>query len=203
MVATMQGSERGGRCETQQHDIEVQFSLTAAAVDAAAALPATEDIVGWAEAALGERGGPLEVSVRVVDEVEMCELNQRFRQKDNSTNVLSFPAAVPGMPALLGDLAICAAVVRREAIEQGKTVDAHFCHMVVHGVLHLLGHDHQNDAEATTMEAAERAILTTLGYPDPYREGARVDARVDARVNPGVDAAANAGADGQGDSDHD
>lgn len=127
-----------------------------------------------------------ELVVRVVDEAESAMLNERFRGKPGPTNVLAFPAdAAPpagaplpgGMPPAgfapdeprpLGDLAICAAVVAREAAEQGKPVRAHWAHMVVHGCLHLRGYDHMNPAEAAEMEARERELLAGLGIADPY-----------------------------------
>ena len=159
------------------HEIEVQ-----AVVDTTG-LPDAERIRAWVGAALQGRDQPLEMVVRIVDEAEIQDLNQRFRQRDRPTNVLSFPsgpvaAPPPGFggdaqaPALLGDLVICAPVVRREADEQGKTIDAHFAHMVVHGVLHLLGYDHLDDDEAAAMEAAECRILQALGFGDPYRHPA-------------------------------
>jgi len=157
------------RANGSHRDIEVQFSAGVGA--GLAGLPAAAELVAWADAALGRRSEPLALSLRVVDEAEMRELNKRYRQQDTPTNVLSFPAMVPdlpGVPTPLGDLAICATVVQREATEQGKPLEAHYCHMVIHGVLHLLGHDHQNDAEAEEMEAAERVVLSALGYPDPY-----------------------------------
>ena len=97
-------------------------------------------------------------------------LNRDYRGKDCPTNVLSFPMELPeefNMP-MLGDLVICAPVVAREAEEQGKSPESHWAHMVVHGVLHLQGYDHQNSAEAEEMESLERRILAGLGYPDPY-----------------------------------
>jgi probable rRNA maturation factor len=103
-------------------------------------------------------------------------LNRTWRGKDRPTNVLSFPAASayglgPGA-SLLGDLAICAPVVAREAREQGKEARAHWAHMVIHGVLHLLGYDHENDRDASRMETLERRILAQLGYPNPYEVNA-------------------------------
>ncbi len=123
----------------------------------------------WAGAA-SEPETDAELSIRLVDEAESAELNQTYRHKTGSTNVLSFPCEVPaGVPnALLGDLVICAPVVEREAREQGKTAEAHWAHMVVHGVLHLRGYDHLQDDEAEAMEAMEVAILSGLGYPNPY-----------------------------------
>jgi probable rRNA maturation factor len=115
-----------------------------------------------------------EVSVRVVDVDEMQALNCEYRDKDEPTNVLSFPAGeITGLPddegAVLGDVVICAAVVRDEAVEQGKVLADHWGHMLVHGTLHLLGHDHMTDVEAAEMERLEVRILTSKGVADPYR----------------------------------
>ena len=140
-------------------------------------VPDEDDIRGWVRAALEGRisGNEAEVSMRLVDEPEMTELNKTYRKKSCSTNVLSFPAGeVEGLPAdvprLLGDIVICAEVVRTEAAEQGKDVADHWAHMLVHGTLHLLGHDHETDAEAVEMEALEARILSHFGVPDPYGE---------------------------------
>jgi probable rRNA maturation factor len=110
--------------------------------------------------------------VRIVSQRESRRLNQRFRGRPTATNVLAFPADLPAGPdlPLLGDLVVCRAVVEREAGEQGKPVEAHWAHMVVHGTLHLLGYDHQTGQEAARMETREVQILATLGYPDPYEE---------------------------------
>lgn len=117
-------------------------------------------------------GRPREVSLRIVGEDEMRDLNGRYRGRHYPTNVLSFPADLPAALDLdlLGDIALCGAVVRREAAEQGKPAAAHWDHMIVHGTLHLLGHDHQDPAEAEAMETIERRILAGLGWPDPYLE---------------------------------
>jgi probable rRNA maturation factor len=133
--------------------------------------PAAARIVEWARAAAGRDGRDAELYVRVVTPAESRRLNHAWRGKDKPTNVLSFPAEGPGgvVPRVLGDLAICAAVVAREAREQGKTLRAHWAHMVVHGTLHLLGHDHELGAtEAARMERREKRILAGLGFPDPY-----------------------------------
>jgi probable rRNA maturation factor len=114
-----------------------------------------------------------EISLRIVGADEMQDLNARYRDRPYATNVLSFPASLPeGVDVpLLGDIAICAPVVRREAEEQGKALAAHWEHMLVHGVLHLLGHDHEEDREAEVMEDLERTILAGLGRSDPYTQG--------------------------------
>ena len=108
-----------------------------------------------------------EVVVLLTDDATVHDLNQRFRGKDRPTNVLSFPAPETARPHL-GDLVLASGVCRVEAAEQGKTVADHLTHLVVHGVLHLLGHDHEDDAEAEVMEAKERAILAGLAVADPY-----------------------------------
>jgi probable rRNA maturation factor len=124
----------------------------------------------WAEAALEGRRDDAELVVRVVDEAESQQLNRDYRGMDKPTNVLSFPfEAPPGVDMdLIGDLVICAPVVQREAVEQGKSAEAHWAHMTVHGVLHLLGYDHIEDDQADEMEALERRILAGLHFPDPY-----------------------------------
>jgi probable rRNA maturation factor len=113
------------------------------------------------------------MSVRLVDREEIRLLNRDYRQLDKVTNVLSFPAGeISGLPAeaaqLLGDVVVCAAVVCDEAAEQGKSVDAHWAHMLVHGTLHLLGYDHQSVADAAEMEGLEASILVANGLTDPY-----------------------------------
>jgi probable rRNA maturation factor len=135
----------------------------------ASGLPSEEDLSRWAAAALTEPGD-YELVVRIVDEAESAALNNRYRGKPGPTNVLSFPfESPPGLElAHLGDLVICAPVVEREAREQGKPSEAHWAHMLVHGLLHLQGHDHQAEAEAEAMETLESAILAQLGYPNPY-----------------------------------
>lgn len=140
------------------------------AYEGAVDVPAENLIQRWVEAALTGRRDEAELTVRVVDEDESAELNGLYRKKQGPTNVLSFPFEVPpGLELpLLGDIVICAPVVAREAVEQGKTAEAHWAHMVVHGTLHLLGYDHLEPGEAEEMEALETAILAGLGYPNPY-----------------------------------
>lgn len=133
-------------------------------------VPAEAELAQWARTGwLGE--GETEITLRVVDETESAELNSGYRGKDYPTNVLSFPFEMPeGMELdLLGDLVICADVVKREAEEQGKTLQAHWAQMVIHGMLHLQGYDHQNDQEAEIMESLEVRLLGELGFPDPYQ----------------------------------
>ena len=115
-----------------------------------------------------------ELTIRVVGEAESAELNERYRHKRGPTNVLAFPSEpLPAEGAEdellpLGDLVICAPVVAREAAEQGKTLEAHWAHIVIHGALHLVGYDHETDAEAGEMEGRERELLAALGIADPY-----------------------------------
>ena len=130
-----------------------------------AALPEAAELARIAgEAALDREG---EVAIVLTGDAEVHALNQRFRNKDNPTNVLSFPAA-ENPEGHLGDIALAYGVCVREAAEQGKTLAAHLQHLVAHGVLHLVGFDHETEAEAEAMEARERAILAGLGVSDPY-----------------------------------
>jgi probable rRNA maturation factor len=140
----------------------------------AAGVPPAVRVKRWALAAL-ERKARGELTVRVVGRGESAALNARYRGKRGPTNVLSFPAgggeagtAKSRELLPLGDVVICASVVAREAREQGKTLAAHWAHMVVHGTLHLQGYDHENARDAKVMEARERALLRALGFPDPY-----------------------------------
>lgn len=131
-----------------------------------AALPEVEAVVERAaKAALGTIPG--DIVVLLTDDEAVREINARFRYRDRPTNVLSFPAAESAFPHL-GDLTLAYGVCAREAVEQGKTLSDHLSHLTVHGVLHLLGRDHEDDAEADEMEAEERSILASLGVADPY-----------------------------------
>ena len=140
------------------------------ACENSAGLPEESQFHRWLSAAVAPFQPDSEVTVRLVDEAESHELNLTYRGKDKPTNVLSFPfEAPPGIELpLLGDLIICRQVVEQEAAEQGKSVEAHWAHMVVHGTLHLLGYDHIDDDEADEMEGLETEIMLALGYPDPY-----------------------------------
>ncbi len=109
---------------------------------------------------------PAELAIRFVDAEEGQTLNRDYRHKDYATNVLSFPYEIG--PRVVGDLAICLPVVLSEAAAQKKSAEAHFAHLIVHGMLHLQAYDHETEANATRMEAREREILAGLGYPDPY-----------------------------------
>ncbi|KGK56069.1 putative rRNA maturation factor [Xanthomonas arboricola] len=149
-------------------DVAVSYALPRAG------LPSAVSFRKWVAAALKGRIREADLAVRVVDEKEGCSLNHHYRGKDYATNVLSFPAELPeGLPKgikmpLLGDLVICAPVVAREAAEQGKSLAAHYAHLTVHGTLHLLGWDHEDEKEADAMEQLEREILADLGIDDPY-----------------------------------
>lgn len=149
--------------------LELDLQVAAQAAD----LPSEAQFRSWCEIALRQRTADSELTIRLVDESEGRELNHTYRQRDYATNVLSFPADVPDelldIP-LLGDLVICVPVVEREALEQEKTPEAHWAHLVIHGCLHLLGYDHIDDAEAEEMEALERTLLAELGHPDPYAD---------------------------------
>ena len=129
------------------------------------ALPSRPQVRRWVKKAL--EGASAEVTVRFVDAEEGQMLNREYRHKDYATNVLSFPY-LPN-PEMAGDLVLCLPVMLREAAEQQKPAEAHFAHLIVHGMLHLQGYDHETgDADAEIMEAREREILAALGYPDPY-----------------------------------
>lgn len=139
------------------------------------AVPASARIRRWAVAAASRFRGSAELTVRVVGSEEGACLNRRYRGGEAATNVLAFPfEAPPGTPRqeagpdLLGDVVICAPVVAEEARRQGKRPEHHWAHLVVHGVLHLLGLDHRTPDEARRMEGLERAILADLAVPDPY-----------------------------------
>lgn len=132
-------------------------------------LPAPEDFEAWLTSAL-QPGSNIELTVRVVGRDESRELNRAFRGKDSATNVLSFPAELPegiDLP-LLGDIVICAPLVAEEAAQQGKAVRDHWAHLTIHGLLHLMGHDHLDDDEAEEMESLEISLLESLGIGNPY-----------------------------------
>lgn len=173
----------------------MKLSVTVQFAGARRGVPHPRSLNQWAQAAADEMQSPprpaaaasraknsaknstRDLTIRVVGAGESRKLNRTWRGKDKPTNVLSFPAAptlasawspASSVPLVLGDLAICAPVVAREAREQGKPAQAHWAHMVVHGVLHLLGYDHEVDRDAAIMEARETAILARLGYSNPY-----------------------------------
>ncbi len=126
-------------------------------------LPTKKQFKKWAMAALRV---DTEVTIRIVDEDEGRELNNHYRHKDYATNVLTFPLTEE--PYLMGDIIICAPVVEAEAQAQNKSLEAHYAHLTVHGILHLHGYDHETDPQAELMEGLETAIITKLGYASPY-----------------------------------
>lgn len=162
--------------------VDVQYATSRRGVPHAASLRAWAR-TAYEQTSAASRIAPssdLAVTLRVVSPGESRRLNRTWRGKDKPTNVLSFPALPfdvaasdgwwhPNEPTLLGDIAICAAVVAREAREQDKPPRAHWAHMVVHGILHLLGYDHERERDAEIMEAQETRLLRQFGYSDPYR----------------------------------
>lgn len=148
------------------NQIEVQ------AVFSSAGQPDESQIQCWIDAVLQDYNQDTEIVVRIVDEQESAQLNQQYRHKQGATNILSFPADIPegiGL-SLLGDLVVCAPVVEKEAMTQQKPLLDHWAHIIVHGVLHLLGYDHIDDADAEIMEDKEINILQTLNINNPYLE---------------------------------
>lgn len=137
--------------------------------------PAKAQICDWAKQALAGKSENSEVTIRIVERDEMTQLNETYRRKSGPTNVLSFPAEMPEVAAeafpMLGDIVICAEVVNREAAEQQKSPQSHWAHMVVHGIFHLLGYDHVNDADAEVMEQLEIEVMQKLGFANPYKDG--------------------------------
>ena len=132
-------------------------------------IPSAEQFELWAGLALKDHDAA-ELTLRLVDREEISQLNGQYRGKDGPTNVLSFPAELPSgidLP-LLGDVVICAPLVAEEARLQGKSPESHWAHLVVHGVLHLLGHDHQTGEEAVKMESLEVELLNSIGIANPY-----------------------------------
>ncbi len=126
----------------------------------------------WLDAVLKNDNQDSEIVIRIVDEDEMIQFNQRYRDKKGATNILSFPFEVPdGVESqLLGDLLVCAPVVEREAWQQNKKLEQHWAHLIIHGILHLLGYNHIDDVDAEEMEALEINILSTIGINNPYQE---------------------------------
>ena len=153
-----------------QAELEVQRSTTVAGI------PEDGQFQLWADAALAGQPGHFTMAIRIVDEPEAQRFNREYRGRDYATNVLSFPAELPdGLPEeirqpQLGDLLICAPVVAREAKEQQRPETDHWAHLTIHGVLHLLGYDHEQADEAGVMETLETEILAKLGVSDPYQD---------------------------------
>ncbi len=133
-------------------------------------IPDNKKLESWAMEALNDKNKEAEVTLRIVDEEEGKALNKNWRNKDYATNVLSFPIGetFEQAPDLLGDIVICAPVVEREANEQGKKVEAHWAHMIVHGLLHIQGYDHEVASDAEKMEEEEIKILDQIGFANPY-----------------------------------
>ncbi|MDP1773707.1 MAG: rRNA maturation RNase YbeY [Methylobacter sp.] len=148
------------------NDIEIQV------VFESKGQPDQQQIQLWVDAALVDFDQDTEIVVRIVDELESAELNEQYRHKSGPTNILSFPVDLPeGVELnLLGDLVICAPVLEKEALEQNKLLAHHWAHIIVHGVLHLLGYDHIDETEAELMEEKEIAILNKLNINNPYSE---------------------------------
>jgi len=132
-------------------------------VSTLAGIPSAAQFKKWARKAIDVNA---EITLRIVDEAEGRELNKAYRGKDYATNVLTFP--LMEMPFIMADIVICAPVVAKEAKEQNKTLEAHFAHLIIHGVLHAHGYDHEVPAQAELMESIETQTLTNLGYANPY-----------------------------------
>jgi probable rRNA maturation factor len=128
-------------------------------------LPSLAQFKHWARKALRTDA---QIALRITDEEEARAFNREYRGKDYATNVLTFP--LREAPFIIADILICAPVVAREAAEQGKSLEAHFAHLTVHGLLHAHGYDHEKEAPAALMESIESQIMTSLGYPNPYTE---------------------------------
>lgn len=135
-------------------------------------IPGQEKFKKWIDAILQDDAENSEIVIRIVDEDEMVRFNEQYRGKNSSTNILSFPFEPPeGVDSdLLGDLLVCAPVVEKESKQQNKLLEHHWAHMIVHGVLHLIGYDHVNDDEAEEMEALEIKILRSIKIDNPYEE---------------------------------
>lgn len=145
-------------------DLELQIASKAKT------LPHPAQFREWVSIAVGDQVDTGELTIRIVDEEEMINLNEQYRNKKSPTNVLSFPYEPhPAVASrLLGDIVICAPIIEQEAKNFDKVLLAHWAHMTIHGVLHLIGYDHQTDQEATQMEDLETDILVNLGFEPPY-----------------------------------
>ena len=152
--------------QTSRNRVEVVVQRVSTAND----IPPDSEIERCASAALQGAVECASINLRIVDEAEGAELNMRWRNRSGATNVLSFPAEGVELaaPGFLGDIVVCAPLVAREAAEQNKPSQAHWAHLVVHGLLHLQGYDHQTDADAEIMENLERDVMASIGFPDPY-----------------------------------
>lgn len=151
---------------TVKHEVDIQNA--ASDID----VPKDDVICGWCECALLPIDNPVELCVRIVDEAEMADLNHRFHNKNNATNILSFPVDEtfdfdsPTQP--LGDIVLCASLINAEAEDLNMPAEEHWAHLVIHGILHLLGYDHIEGNEAEEMERTEVELMAKLGYPNPY-----------------------------------
>jgi probable rRNA maturation factor len=152
--------------ETQETEIDVLYAIQSPSY------PTISDIQTWAHAALQHEQKEGALTIKIIAEAEMQQLNYAYRDKNKPTNVLSFPCKLPDALRgnLLGDIAICAPIVEKEASSANKPFLAHWAHLVVHGVLHLLGYNHEQEDEAVVMEAIETRIIQDLGFEDPYSE---------------------------------
>lgn len=148
------------------------YRITVQCVNRKTSIPDSKQFKIWAKAALQNQTPSGELTIRIVDEKEITTLNSTYRKKNKPTNVLSFPMELPEGIEFdikpLGDIVICAEVVKQEAKLQEKTEESHWAHMVVHGTLHLLGYDHENEIDADKMESLEINILKSLGFNNPY-----------------------------------
>ncbi len=155
------------------------YDITVQRVVAGPSLPTTAKLKLWATTALTNKIPAAELTIRIVDKAEITTLNSTYRHKHTPTNVLSFPFDMPEECAdecfTLGDIIICADVIFEEALLQQKTLEAHWAHMVVHGILHLLGYDHENETDAEKMESEEINILRKLGFSNPYQVSEKGD----------------------------
>ncbi|HJN52729.1 MAG: rRNA maturation RNase YbeY [Pseudomonadales bacterium] len=150
---------------------QAQFQVEIQRGDGIGSVPDDEEFERWADVALRAVKKDAALCIRIADDNETTELNEKYRHGTGLTNVLSFPCEIldEAGVCLLGDIVICASVVRREAEEQHKMETAHWAHMVLHGILHLLGHDHQNSKDGQVMERMEVELLHQLGFADPYQ----------------------------------
>lgn len=158
------------RVVNRSHTIDIQWGIPRDQ-----AFPPDSQLRRWVAAVLDDLAGvPTEICIRVTGSDEIAELNRRYRDKAAPTNVLSFPGGGEDENGvlLLGDLVLCAGVIAAEAAEQGKSLAAHVAHMLVHGILHLEGYDHEDEREASEMERVETTILASFGFADPYTERA-------------------------------
>ena len=160
--------------KTSEQKRELILKMDLQRADRSSYTPGKHLMHRWAKATLETQDleePDLELVLRVVDELESAELNDKYRGKANPTNVLSFPfsAVTPKPLPVLGDIIICGPVMEREASAENKNLEAHWAHIVIHGVLHLLGYDHKTPKQASSMERMEALILKKLKYPAPYQ----------------------------------